>query len=117
MTTMTRVSSMRASRNKRVRRLVAAIEAQGGSVLLRSDGGVTIKLEPVVPIEMRKEVAELKVELADYLSEQETVITDDPDAIIANRTPPRSAAEVDADARKAQAGAAKRREYQSGAVN
>jgi hypothetical protein len=65
--------------------------------------------------ELREELCRLKSEVIEYLAERGESIVD-PDAIMLNNTPPRSAAEVEADARKAQAGAALRRQYQGGTV-
>jgi hypothetical protein len=68
-----------------------------------------------LPLELREELRRLKSEVIEFLAEQGESIVD-PDAIVLNNTPPRSAAEVDADARKAQAAAAQRRQYQNGMV-
>jgi hypothetical protein len=74
----------------------------------------------------RDELTDLKSELTELLKTEgvedvftvvsSTGFTVDADAVVTNATPPRPAAEVDADARAANKAAARRREYQSGMV-
>jgi hypothetical protein len=111
---MTQVSLMH-EKQLRARRLVEKVEAAGGRVFLRGDGGVRVIMEPAVPIEIRNEVIELGAGLVDYLGDRETVV--DADAPVLNSTPSPSPEEIDSDARKARMKAAQRRSYQGGAVN
>jgi hypothetical protein len=102
-----------AAAQMRSRELIQRINSIG--TIFLHGGGVRVRILPVVPDEIRREVGELHDELIELLNTEGESIVDD-DAIVLNTTLPRSAAEVNADTRLQRAAAAKRRQYQNGQV-
>jgi len=71
------------------RRLIERIYALGGEIRLRGDD-VRIELHPVVPVELRAEVTELKPDLVQLLRTEGTEIIDDEEASHADLNTPQA---------------------------
>jgi len=108
-----------ADRDQQARDLVRALRLIEVVVWL-DETGVHARPMSKLNQEMRDEIEELKPELVELLGTEgtEDVFTLDAEEKQHSdrNTPPRQAAEVDADARSANAAAAKRRSYQNGTV-
>ena len=112
---------MSSTSDQRVRALRQELQQLGVRLWLDERGAHAEPAEKLTT-EMRAELRELKAEVIEYLVEQGEEVVDytagdaEGKSHSDMRTLPRPAAEVDADARKAQAGAAQRRQYQNGMV-